>query len=220
MDIIDYIIFGISVVAFFSILNRIKRTVRLNSNPVTRREAIDLGLPSGLLWATSNVGASKPWEFGKYFAWGETIGYTAEQVTSGERKFLKSSYKGKKIKNNLTLEKDASYVHMGVKWRMPTEDEWQELIDNCTSEWTIDYNGTGVNGWAFTSKINGGSIFFPAAGYCYDSLVLNVGLYGRYWSATCYDKEHVSLFGFFPWNIDTNDGEPWLGFSVRVVSER
>ena len=223
MDIIDYTIFGISIVAFFSILYGRKRGVRLDSKPVTKREAIDLGLPSGLLWATCNVGASNPQDYGLYFAWGETTGYTAEQVTGGERAFDDATYQAgaaASISADLTLEQDAAHTYLGGNWRMPTEDEWQELIDNCNSTWTIDYNGTGVNGWTFTSKINGGSVFFPAAGYCYDSLVVNVGLYGRYWSATCYDKEYVSLFGFFPWNIDTNDSEPWLGFSVRAVCER
>lgn len=92
---------------------------------------VDLGLPSGLLWATCNVGASSPEQAGLYFAWGETTGYTAEQVARGERLFFQGTYGARYIEDNLTLEQDAAHVNLGGDWRMPTKAEFQELIDNC-----------------------------------------------------------------------------------------
>ena len=114
-------------------------------------EYVDLGLPSGLLWATCNVGANSPEQAGLYFAWGETTGYTAAQVKRGKRIFINKSYEAKKIKEDLTLEQDAAHVCMGGKWRMPTVIEIDELIDNCTVTWTTNYNGTGMAGKLFTS---------------------------------------------------------------------
>ena len=144
---------------------------------------VDLGLPSGLLWATCNVGATSPEQAGLYFAWGETTGYTAEQVP-GVRAFDSASYTASAISADLTLEEDAAHSYMGGKWRMPTKDEWQELRDNCNVMWTKNYNRTGVAGRVFKSKVNGNTVFFPAAGYCYNSSVYGVGSYGHYWSAS------------------------------------
>ena len=90
-------------------------------------EFVDLGLPSGLKWATCNVGAENPEDYGLYFAWGETTGFTADQVENGERVFDEASYTASAISTDLTLEQDAAHVHMGGEWRMPTYDECQEL---------------------------------------------------------------------------------------------
>lgn len=128
---------------------------------------VDLGLPSGTLWATMNVGANSPTDYGLYFAWGETQGYT-----SGTRIFSEENYKyydgsnytkynatdGKLI---LDLEDDAANVNWGGDWQIPTYDQWQELKSNSTySRQTVD----GVNGLSFTSTINGETLFFPFAG--------------------------------------------------------
>ena len=157
-----------------------------NSKPLIPAEqtAVNLGLPSGLKWAAGNIGADNPEDYGLYFAWGETTGYTAEQVKSGVRKFDSASYTASAISTDLTLEQDAAHVNLGGNWRMPTKAEFQELIDNCNVTWTDDYNGTGIKGRTFTSKVNGKSVFFPAAGYCNDSSVNSVGSDGDYWSAS------------------------------------
>ena len=147
-------------------------------------EFVDLGLPSGTLWATCNIGATSPELAGLYFAFGETTGYSAEQVKKGERSFDSASYTAPSVSENLNLEQDAAHVNLGGNWRMPTKAECQELIDNTTQTWTNDYNGTGVAGKVFTSKVNGNSAFFPAAGYCLDSSMFQVGSYGYYWSST------------------------------------
>ena len=151
------------------------------------RAPVDMGLPSGTLWAAGNIGAELPWETGKYFAWGETVGYTAEQVENGKRSFDEDTYNkssAASISADLTLTQDAARANLGGNWRMPTKAECQELINNCNVTWTANYGGTGVKGRVFTSKINGNSVFFPAAGYCYNSSLGNVGSFGYYWSAS------------------------------------
>lgn len=190
--------------------------------PAAESTAVDLGLPSGLLWAAGNIGADKPEDYGLYFAWGETTGYTAEQVTSGVRAFSQDVYNSgpaASISTDLTLEQDAAHVNLGGNWRMPTKAEYQELLDNCNVVWTNDYNGTGIKGRTFTSKVNGKSVFFPAAGYCNNSSVSGVGSYGIYWSAAWYSSSNA-------WSLYFNSGSQRLisygrycGYSVRGVCE-
>ena len=178
---------------------------------------VDLGLPSGLKWATCNVGASSPEEYGLYFAWGETTGYTGEQVP-GIRKFTEEEYNAgpaASISTNITLEQDAAYVNMGSNWRMPTIDEFRELIDNCNIVSTDNYNGTRVAGKVFTSKINGNSLFLPNTGKVYDSSRSDVGLYGYYWSASCYSTGAA----YFLYSDTFNYGYGSNGYSVRGVCE-
>ena len=193
-------------------------------SPYNGHEYVDLGLPSGLKWATCNVGASNPQDYGLYFAWGETTGYTGEQVTSGVRAFSQDVYNSgpaASISTDLTLEQDAAHVNLGGNWRMPTKAEYQELLDNCNVVWTGDYNGTGVVGRIFTSKVNGNSVFFPAAGYCSSSSMNGIGSdgLGVYWSASWSSSSHA-------WELDFNyDSQNlygsgrYYGYSVRGVCE-
>lgn len=183
-------------------------------------EYVDLGL--SVKWATCNVGASSPEQSGLYFAWGETIGYTANQVTNGERLFTEDVYNVgpvASISTDLTLEQDAAHANLGGNWRMPTKAEYQELLDNCTTTWTDDYNGTGVNGCILTSKTNGNSVFFPAAGDGYGRFVNGVGKYGIYWSASWDSSSNA-------WRVSFNSSKQSLlnyyryyGYSVRAVCE-
>ena len=185
-------------------------------------EYVDLGL--SVKWATCNVGARSPEQAGLYFAWGETTGYTAEQVENGVRSFYLSQYEAgpaASISGNLTLDQDAANVNLGGNWRMPTKAEFQELIDNCNVVWTNDYNGTGIKGRTFTSKVNGKSVFFPAAGRCYGSEVGLVGEDGRYWSASwesSSDAWGLSFNSYFEsQRMGTDDRT--CGLSVRGVCE-
>ena len=122
---------------------------------------MDLGLPSGTLWATMNVGASKPSDYGLYFQWGDTSGYTAAQVGTGDgqKKFASdwSDYKWGVNPNftkytttgaTLELKDDAAHANMGGYWHMPTPTQINELISNTTNTWTTQ---DGVNGRLFTS---------------------------------------------------------------------
>ena len=183
---------------------------------------INLGLPSGLKWATCNVGATSPEQAGLYFAWGETVGYTGEQVTSGVKKFTNDEYKSgpaATISSDLTLEQDAAHANLGGNWRMPTQAEFQELIDNCSGVWTTDYKGTGVKGCIFTSKVNGNSVFFPAAGYGYYSHMYDVGSVGKYWSASWHSSGYANSLRLEINDITTNFSSSINGYSVRAVCE-
>ena len=181
---------------------------------------VDLGLPSGTLWATCNVGATSPEQAGLYFAFGETKGFTAEQVTSGVRAFYKDSYNegpAASIFTDLTLEQDAAHVCMGGKWRMPTKDEWRELIDNTTSTWVSNYMGKGIKGQLFTSKVNGNSIFFPAVGYCIYSSVNDVDSRGYYWSSSWKSSSYAWRLYFNSWYQNLYYNLRYWGQPVRGV---
>jgi uncharacterized repeat protein (TIGR02543 family) len=152
-------------------------------------EYVDLGLPSGTKWATCNVGADFPEDYGDYFAWGETeaksyYDWSTYKWCKGSydtmTKYCTSSSDGTvDNKTTLDLSDDAAYVNLGSSWRMPTEAQLNELRTECTWTW-ITLNG--VNGHKVTSKINGNSIFLPAAGYRDDSGLHRAGAGGYYWS--------------------------------------
>lgn len=145
---------------------------------------VDLGLPSGLLWATCNIGADAPEDFGEYFAWGETTpksvyNWGTYQLYDGSNV---TKYTESDGLTTLQPEDDAAVANWGDGWRMPTIEEWQELVQNTTITWTT-FND--VNGRLFTAN-NGNSLFIPAAGYYYAStLELSVN-YGLYWSSSLY----------------------------------
>ena len=190
------------------------------ANTHNGHEYVDLGLPSGLLWATCNVGATSPEQAGLYFAFGETVGYAAEQVENGTRKFDSASYTASAISADLTLEQDAAHVNLGGNWGMPTKDEWQELRDNCNVMWTKNYNRTGVAGRVFKSKANGNTVFFPAAGYCYNSSVYGVGSYGHYWSASWISSSYA-WYLYFDFGCQVlDDYDRYYGYSVRGVCKK
>ena len=194
----------------------------LELDPYNGYEYVDLGL--SVKWATYNVGANSPEQAGLYFAWGETTGYTANDVTSGVRAFSEDVYNAgpaASISTNLTLEQDAAHVNMGGKWRMPSSDEFQELLNNCNIVITDDYNETGVKGKVFTSKVNGKSVFFPTVGLCYDSSVNILGGYdGYYWSAS-WSSSSDSWYLDFSYNGEYLKpfGTRYEGYSVRAVCE-
>ena len=194
-------------------------------------EWVDLGLPSGLKWASCNVGATKPEDFGLYFAWGETEGY--EGITD-EKQFSWSDYElcgGSsstltKYNNNssygtvdnlTTLEQvdDAAYQSDNT-CRMPTKADFEELTANTTSVWeTLN----GVNGRRFTSKTNGNSIFVPAAGYCGNGSVGNVGSVGYLWSSSLYESgSRYAWYLYFSSDYVFVDSYGRCGgFTVRAV---
>ena len=149
-------------------------------------EWVDLGLPSGTKWATMNVGANSPEEYGDYFAWGETEPKETSYDWS-TYKFYDSNYMTKyntdDNKATLDISDDAAYVNWGISWCMPTKAELTELVneDYTVCTWITQ---NGVNGWKVTSKINGNTIFLPAAGVRRDRILGNVGGYGYYWSSS------------------------------------
>ena len=191
---------------------------------------VDLGL--SVKWATMNVGASKPEEYGDYFAWGETttkttydmLTYKYYNLSSGTiTKYNNSSYYGTvDNKTQLDLSDDAARANWGGSWRMPTDAEFTELREQCT--WTIiqveDNFGGIINvGYNVTSKSNGNSIFLPAAGYRYESSLDYAGSNGYYWSSSlCTDGPYGAWVMFFN-SIEVSRGN-WIreyGGSVRPV---
>lgn len=176
-------------------------------------ESVDLGL--SVKWATCNVGAESPEEYGDYFAWGEI--------------FPKSEYT---IENSLTYDKtidknisgdpayDAATANWGGCWRMPTDEEMQELINNCKWEW-ITVNE--VYGYKVTSKKNGNSIFLPAAGACEDALLYFNAERGYYWSSSPYGNGTGGVSDYLRFYSTHGPSVYWLkrfcGCSVRPVKE-
>ena len=191
-------------------------------------EYVDLGLPSGTKWATTNVGASSPEGYGNYYAWGETTTKSTYNwsnykwcngSSSSMTKYCTSSYYGTvDNKTTLDLSDDAAYVNWGSSWRMPTKAEQDELRNTSYTTWTwITQNG--VNGYIVTSKTNGNSIFLPAAGYCSDSDLRSTGSYGLYWSSSLYSRTPCSAYGlsFKSDVVYRRDYYRYDGRSVRAV---
>lgn len=143
-------------------------------------EYIDLGLPSGLLWAMCNVGANLPEEYGYHYAWGETepVPNNSNCSTYGLTHSQLQSQGYIDDKGHLTAQYDAATVNWGGDWRMPTKSEMQELIDKCTWTWTRE---NGVCGYKVTSKTNGNYIFLPLAGYYHETSYNDAIIRGDYW---------------------------------------
>ena len=194
-------------------------------DPYNGHEYVDLGL--SVKWATCNVGATKPEEYGDYFAWGETqptdyYDWSTYKWCNGSykthTKYCTDSYFGT-VDNKTTLEMsdDAAHANWGGSWRMPTEAERDELLEQCTWTWTTQ---NGVNGYKVTSKKNGNSIFLPAAGYRYYSSLDSAGSKGYYWSSSL-GSLFPSLAYVLNFNSDSvsSGGESgrWYGHSVRPV---
>lgn len=186
-----------------------------------------MGLPIGTLWYSCNVGTVKPQDYGTYFAWGETItkdyyDWSTYAYGTGENALTKYCNNADNGLNGFTdglttLEStdDAATTILGGGARTPTQAEWQELVDNTTSEWTTM---NGVYGRKFTAS-NGKSIFLPAAGNRNGSELYNAGEYGLYWSSSLYeDYPYLAWYMYF-----YSDGQSvdyyyrYYGFSVRAV---
>lgn len=179
---------------------------------------IDLGLPKGTKWACCNVGANAPEEFGDYFAWGETqpkevYDWSTYIHCDGSEDTCHNI--GSDISGN--KDYDAATANWGSPWKMPTDEHFIELIDNCTPEWTQE---NGIYGWKFTGS-NGGNIFLPAAGARWDDKIDHPGEHGFYWSSTLEESgQRYALKLFFDsWsaNWDEFGLSRHYGFTVRPV---
>ena len=174
-------------------------------------EYVDLGLPSGLKWATCNIGARAPEDYGNYYAWGETspkTKYTKENsLTYGKQM---SDIAG-------NAQYDAARANWGGNWRMPTKTEMQELINNCTWEWMTQ---NGKNGYEVTGP-NGNKIFLPATGNRYGSSLRDAGSYGGYWISTPHEGDAISAYFLYfnSGNHYVNYYYRYYGRCIRPVSE-
>lgn len=192
----------------------------LNKNLNTNgHEYVDLGLPSGTLWATCNVGAIKPEYPGLYFAWGETDPkevYNWQTYKFNNTTHNLSKYNHTDRLETLLPEDDAATVNMGGDWHMPTKGQCEELTANTTIIWTTM---NGANGRLFTSKTNGKTLFVPAAGCCFDDSVSNKDSGVCVWSSSLtveYPNSAWILY-FNSSSMSVYNGARCLGRSVRGV---
>ncbi len=171
---------------------------------------VDLGLPSGLKWATCNVGATAPEQYGDYYSWGEVETKTAYNSNNCSTMYQQiDDFSG-------DPQYDVARKKWGDAWRMPTKEEQEELLNNCTWELTTI---NGFSGYKVTGP-NGNSIFLPAAGYYYDTYVNFDGYYGGYWSSTPHeDTDSAYYLGFDDKEQRENAYYRSDGQSVRAVIE-
>lgn len=192
----------------------------IHPNRTSRPEgvmAVDLGLPSGTRWASCNVGAMRPEEYGGYYAWGET---------KEKNEYSWDTYSYCDNGNGSTCHNlgysicgtsyDAAHVYWAGNWKMPTEKQCLELIKNCQLDWTTL---NGINGGLFTSKINGQSIFLPAAGVIDDNQVKFQNGSASYWAGTHegYDVFYSEGFSFAGGDACTDYAERYVGRTIRPV---
>ena len=191
---------------------------------VTVHEYVDLGL--SVKWATCNVGADKPEGYGSYFAWGETetkstYNWSTYKWCNGDwnklTKYNTDSYYGT-VDNKTVLdpEDDAARVNWGGDWRMPTEEEFKELIDNTNKTWTTV---NGVAGWKCANKSDASDyIFLPAAGYRYETSLDHAGSIGDYWSSSLSSNPSYGRRLYFNSNdFSMYDSNRYDGYTVRPV---
>ena len=173
-------------------------------------EYVDLGLPSGLKWATCNIGANSPEEYGNYYAWGEVL--TKDEYTQAN-----SLTYGKQMDDISGTQYDAATANWGGDWRMPTHTEMTELSNKCTWEWTTQ---NGVEGYKVTGP-NSNYIFLPAAGY-FNGASFNSGScgYSYYWSSTTDSNAGIAYrLRFDSGSHNLSNSSRDYGYSVRPVRE-
>jgi len=197
--------------------------------------AIDLGLPSGTLWACCNVGASTPEGYGNYYAWGETSPKSVYNLDTYQYYYNNSdlhserwiiigsedefNWVGVDLRDIAGTGYDATTVNWGTPWRMPSWSQIQELLDYTYSDWTTQ---NGVNGLKFTGY-NGSAVFLPAAGYRWDEYLYAAGSGGRYWSSSLmeyYPDEAYGLYfgsGYTYLELHFTYDDRSYGYSVRPV---
>ena len=176
-------------------------------------ESVDLGLPSGTLWAKYNIGATKESDYGDLFAWGATEPYRLNGATPIDNTGNYASSYANKIQHDLYPNEDAATVHWGKGWKMPTKAQFDELLANTTDEWTAI---NGINGRKFTAS-NGNYIFLPAAGYVSGGSIGSRGSDGDCWSRSFDSASYAWVLGFHSSARLVNANNRYYGFSVRAV---
>jgi len=183
-------------------------------------EYVDLGLPSGIKWATCNLGASQPTDAGLYFSWGNVIGHRQGEGYNFNQTDYNST-PGKSLTADIAVggTYDAACACLGTPWRLPTNVEFKELYDNTDSEWVSNYNSTGVAGRKFMKKSDHSVyIFFSACGLYNGTSLYNEGTNGYYWSSTYNSSSNAYYLGFYSSGVLSNYyNNRYYGFSVRAV---
>lgn len=198
-------------------------------NTTNGHEWVDLGLPSGTLWATCNVGANAPESYGDYFAWGEIKPkevndksdylYLMGRDSTFTKYCCNSMYGNNGFTDSLTIlmpEDDAATANWGSDWQTPSKEQWDELLDNTNNKWTAQ---NGVNGLLLTGK-NGQVLFLPAAGGREYGQLIDTDSDGLYWSRSlCNDFSNCAWgMNFYSEGYAIHCCFRWAGFSVRPVT--
>ena len=191
-------------------VQKIEQVTYSPKNEINGHEYVDLGLPSGLKWATCNIGANKPEEYGDYFAWGEVV---------SKKKYSLLNYKvslGLRMREISGTQYDAARYNWGGSWRLPSKLDFQELINICTINRT---NQNGKEGYKITGP-NGNYIFFPVAGHYNGTLLTLSGECGHYLSSSPKNTLNAYIFGVKLSTEYCNVGGACreMGYSVRPVS--
>lgn len=176
-------------------------------------ESVDLGLPSGTLWARYNVGATSESDYGDLFAWGATDPYRLNGTTPIDNGDHYASSNANKIQHDLYPNEDAATVQWGKGWKMPTKAQFDELLANTADEWTAI---NGIYGRKFTAS-NGNYVFFPAAGGVWGGSLDYRGGYGGYWSRSFGSSSNAWLLYFNSSERGVGANYRNNGFSVRPV---
>ena len=197
-----------------------------NIDPYGGHDYVEIG---GLKWATMNIGANSITDKGLFFQWGDTQGYTAAQVGSGSgQKYFgwadykygnggssesdMTKYNSTDSKTVLDASDDAAQAAWGGNWRMPTKEDFAALSAAVTTVWVTNYQGSGVNGRLMTDKNDSSKVlFFPAAGYCENGNVRNVGSTGRCWSSSLDTDDVLSARSLYFYGV----GVYWQDYSSR-----
>ena len=224
-------LYGFTSIPENKILMKRRTDIGTNAND---KDYVDLGLTSGTLWATMNVGATSETDYGSYFQWGETkphdngIPYDWSTYKYGDGSNF-SKYNtgnngyGGTIDNKLTLdiEDDAARANMGGDWRMPSPALMEELMEETKNEWITNFNETGINGRKFTSKTDPSKyIFIPASGYRSGSSSDDQGIYGTVWSSSLHISPPTAakVLDFDSVRFSAGSGsDRYNGYSVRGV---
>ena len=228
------------------LITYINESFKLGKNKVKKDDDyVDLGLPSKTLWCKYNVGAkpgstAESW-YGDYFMWGDTEPITNKNSVWDNYKYCNGSeeYLTKYCTTNkpdywsgignpdnkvtLDEEDDMASVNMGEDWKMPTKEQFKELIDNTKSKWVRNYKEiSGLNGILFTSKTNGNTLFIPAAGYRIGSSVHTVGFMAYVWSSTLDDSypNYAHILVGDSYRIHTSKEWRNSEFSVRAIMNK
>lgn len=177
-------------------------------------EWVDLDLPSGTLWRNRNLGANSKEEAGLFFAWGNNTGYTPSEGHS----FSLANYQGSagaSVQTDLPPERDCATALLGAPARLPSKDDYQELVDNTTHQW-VRLNGR--LGLLFTSLTNGRTLFIPAAGYINDTAYSELDVHGYFWTKSIHGEGDAYCFGFTASSLNTGSYiYRYLGLTARAV---
>ena len=207
-------------------------------DPYAGHKYVEIG---GLKWATMNIGANSVTDTGLYFQWGDTQGYTADQVGSGEgQKYFgwtdykygngtsspdatgMAKYNATDGLTTLEASDDAAVANWGGSWRMPTTAEFQALGNAVDTAWTWNYQGSGVAGLVCTDKADRSKVlFFPAAGECNKGSVKDVGTNNSCWSSSLYtnNMQRAHYLYFYWHDVYCSINYRYCGFAVRPVAD-